>query len=173
MKKKKNQGSWFGGVCFFDCVSFALRFVLGVFFLANGLHKAFGFFGGPGLVEYINVMNTSNLSMWVSYLMVFGELVGGALLVLGALSGLGALLVLPWWIVTAFSCVHGESLHSVDVLRMLPESFLVVKTIALFLTPVLLVMLVHRGPGHYALFDPCKKTRCRLFYCCCSMKKKG
>lgn len=85
-----------------------LRIALGIVFIGHGLQKVFGMWGGPGLDRF-----TSNpapfswmqpASLWMSAA-AFAELVGGVLVLLGFLTRLGALMILPVMLVAVFA-VH-------------------------------------------------------------------
>lgn len=173
MENNMNKSLPGAGVCCHDWLSLIGRLVIGGFFLANGLHKIFGLFDGPGLDAYLNIMVNADFPLWASYAIVFGELIGGALLVLGAGAELGALLVMPWWVVCVFFKVRAEDMLSVDVLRLLPESYAWVNTALLVVIPLLALVLIYRGPGKCSPWDPCKNLRCSMFNCGCFFGKKG
>jgi len=71
--------------------AFASRFTLGSILLAHGLLKVF-VFTIPGTVGFFESLG---LPAVVAYLTIFGEVVGGAALMLGLYSRLAALLSLP------------------------------------------------------------------------------
>src|SRR5205809_8099027 len=74
----------------------ALRLTLGAVFLAHGAQKSVGAFGGPGFAGatgFIGSIGFRPARLW-TVLVVGGELVAGALFVLGVATPLVALLVL-------------------------------------------------------------------------------
>jgi putative oxidoreductase len=86
----------------------ALRLTLGAVFLAHGAQKSVGAFGGPGFAGasgFIGSIGFRPARLWTA-LAVGGELVAGALFVLGLLTPLAALLVLGTMAV-AIAKVHG------------------------------------------------------------------
>jgi len=86
----------------------ALRVALGLVFLGHGAQKAFGAFGGPGFAGatgFIGSLGFRPARFWAG-LAVGGELLAGALFVLGLLTPLAALLVLGTMAV-AIAKVHG------------------------------------------------------------------
>jgi len=85
-----------------------LRLTLGAVFLAHGAQKAFGAFGGPGFqgaTGFIGSLGFRPARLWTA-LAVGGELLAGALLVLGLLTPLAGVLVLATMTV-AIAKVHG------------------------------------------------------------------
>ncbi|MBD3427137.1 MAG: DoxX family membrane protein [Candidatus Omnitrophica bacterium] len=78
-----------------DLALFILRLAVGVVFIAHGLQKVFGMFGGSGIdglsrmLESLGVMPPV-LWAWVA---AIGELAGGTLLVLGIFPRLSALVI--------------------------------------------------------------------------------
>ncbi|HZH79937.1 MAG TPA: DoxX family protein [Gemmatimonadales bacterium] len=86
----------------------ALRVALGLVFLGHGAQKAFGAFGGPGFAGatgFIGSLGFRPARFWAG-LAVGGELLAGALFVLGLFTPLAALLVLGTMGV-AIAKVHG------------------------------------------------------------------
>ena len=73
-----------------------LRLALGIAFLAHGAQKVFGSFGGPGFRQFISFpapftfMRPSAAWMGAA---AFAELIGGALVLIGLLTRLGAFLI--------------------------------------------------------------------------------
>jgi putative oxidoreductase len=74
-----------------------LRLALGVAFVGHGAQKVFGSFGGPGFAKFVSFpaplpfMRPSPLWMGAA---AFAELLGGALVLLGLLTRLGAFLII-------------------------------------------------------------------------------
>jgi putative oxidoreductase len=65
--------------------SLPLRFGLGVIFLAHGLQKAFGAFGGPGMEGFTKFLSSLGFTpppLW-AYIAAYTELIGGLCLLLG------------------------------------------------------------------------------------------
>ena len=86
----------------------ALRVVLGLVFLGHGAQKAFGAFGGPGLAGASGFMASLGLRparFWAA-VAAFGELLGGALVLLGLFTPVGAALIVATMAV-AIAKVHG------------------------------------------------------------------
>jgi len=86
----------------------ALRLVLGLVFLGHGAQKAFGAFGGPGLAGASGFMASLGLRparFWAA-VAAFGELLGGALVLLGLFTPVGAALIVATMAV-AIAKVHG------------------------------------------------------------------
>lgn len=85
-----------------------LRIALGSVFIAHGAQKVFGVWGGAGLAKFssnpapYSWMQPASLWMGAAAL---AELVGGALVLLGLLTRLGALMILPVMLVAVFA-VH-------------------------------------------------------------------
>lgn len=156
------------GGCWHCWLPFVDRMLIGSFFLVNGLYQVFGFFGGPGLVESINILRASDISYWVSSLVVVGGLIGGCFLLLGFLAELGALLVLPWWLLFVYFKGQVDCFFSVHLLSVAPMWTLMINVLILLLVPLLPIVLMYRGPGKFALWHPCKKLHGYFFNrkCC-------
>ena len=88
-------------------VSLPLRLALGAVFIGHGAQKVFGVWGGPGLAKF--TAGAAPLGLEPSYLWMgaaaFAELVGGALVLAGLLTRLGALMLIPVMLVAVFG-VH-------------------------------------------------------------------
>lgn len=120
----------------------ALRVTLGLVFLGHGAQKAFGAFGGPGFAGasgFIGSMGFRPARFWTA-LAVGGELLAGALYLLGLFTPLAGLLVLGTMSV-AIAKVHG------------PKGFFVQNggyeyNLVLIITAVVLALI---GPGSYSL----------------------
>lgn len=85
-----------------------LRIALGVVFIAHGAQKVFGMWGGSGFAKF-----TSNPApfdwmqpswFWMGAAAI-AELLGGVLVLLGLLTRLGALMIIPVMLVAVFA-VH-------------------------------------------------------------------
>jgi putative oxidoreductase len=84
-----------------------LRLALGVIFVAHGAQKVFGVWGGRGLAAFTAGTAPMNLRpawLWLGAA-AFAELIGGALVLVGLLTRLGALFILPVMFVAMFG-VH-------------------------------------------------------------------
>ena len=120
----------------------ALRVALGLVFLGHGAQKAFGAFGGPGFAGatgFIGGLGFRPARFWAG-LAVGGELLAGALFVVGLFTPLAALMVLGTMGV-AIAKVHG------------PKGFFVQNggyeyNLVLILAALALVLA---GPGTYSL----------------------
>jgi putative oxidoreductase len=84
-----------------------LRLALGAVFVAHGAQKVFGVWGGPGLAQFAAGQAPLGLTpgwLWMGAAAVV-ELVGGALVLTGLMTRLGALLIVPVMLVAMFG-VH-------------------------------------------------------------------
>ena len=78
-----------------DLVSLILRFGLGVMFLAHGLQKAFGWFGGVGIEEFskrVAALGFSPAMFW-AILATSVELLGGLFLITGLSTRISSVLL--------------------------------------------------------------------------------
>jgi putative oxidoreductase len=88
-----------------------LRIALGVVFIAHGGQKVFGLWGGPGLTKFgtnpapFDWMQPAPLWMYAA---AIAEFVGGTLVLLGLLTRLGALMIIPVMLVAILG-VHWKS----------------------------------------------------------------
>lgn len=76
-------------------VTLPLRLALGAVFIGHGAQKVFGVWGGPGLEKWIGGQAPLGLrpaALWLA-VAAFAELIGGALVMLGLLTRLGALAI--------------------------------------------------------------------------------
>ncbi|WP_020498082.1 DoxX family protein [Sciscionella marina] len=92
-EEPRRQITWHVGA---DFGLLVLRIVVGLTVGAHGLQKIFGLFGGPGIngfSMYLGQMGFGHTTV-LAYVTGWSELVGGALLVLGLLTPLGAAAVL-------------------------------------------------------------------------------
>jgi putative oxidoreductase len=85
--------AWHGGL---DFGLLVLRLVIGGTFVAHSLQKLFGLWGGPGIDGFARYLGTFGFSQTtlLSWVTGVGELVGGALLMLGLFTPVGAAAVL-------------------------------------------------------------------------------
>lgn len=120
----------------------ALRVTLGLVFVGHGAQKAFGAFGGPGFTGatgFVGSLGFRPARFWAG-LAVGGELIAGALYLLGLLTPLAGLLVLGTMGV-AIAKVHA------------PKGFFVQNggyeyNLVLIIAAVALALV---GPGTYSL----------------------
>src|SRR5918997_4474917 len=89
-------------------ITLPIRLALGIIFLAHGLQKAFGLWGGPGWTKFTSFPPPFGFMrpawLWMGAAAV-AELVGGALVLLGLFTRLGAFL-LACTMLTAIVGVH-------------------------------------------------------------------
>jgi len=73
-----------------------LRTCLGVIFIGHGLQKVFGFFGGPGINGFSQMLSGLGFtpSIFWAYLAAYTELIGGLFLIFGIFSRLAAFAIL-------------------------------------------------------------------------------
>jgi putative oxidoreductase len=88
-----------------DVVFTILRLVLGVVFFAHGAQKVFGWFGGYGFAATLQFMGGLGIPKLIAVLAVAMEFGGSILLILGALTRLGALGIIGV-MVGAMATVH-------------------------------------------------------------------
>jgi putative oxidoreductase len=85
-----------------------LRLALGIVFIAHGAQKVFGIWGGPGWAQFTARETPfawmQPASFWMSAA-ALSELVGGVLVLLGLLTRLGALMIVPVMLVAVLG-VH-------------------------------------------------------------------
>ncbi len=86
-----------------------LRIALGLVFIGHGAQKVFGIWGGKGLNEFI--AGTPPLGLRPAWLWMgaaaFAELIGGVLVLVGFLTRLGALMIVPVMLVAIFGVSWG------------------------------------------------------------------
>jgi putative oxidoreductase len=82
-----------------------LRLVLGIVFFAHGAQKVFGWFGGYGFAATLQFMGGLGIPKLIAVLAVAMEFGGSILLILGALTRLGALGIIGI-MVGAMATVH-------------------------------------------------------------------
>jgi putative oxidoreductase len=120
----------------------ALRLAVGLVFLGHGAQKGFGSFGGPGFSGasgFIGSMGFRPARVWTA-LAVGGELLAGALLLVGLWTPLAALLVVATMAV-AVAKVHGPKGFFVQNGGYEYNLILAIAALALAAT----------GPGAYSL----------------------
>jgi len=81
--------TWHGGL---DLGLLLLRLVVGGTFVAHSLQKLFGLWGGPGIDGFATYLGTYGFSQTtlLAWITGVGELIGGALVVLGLFTPIGA-----------------------------------------------------------------------------------
>jgi len=87
-----------------------VRLALGLIFIAHGAQKVLGVWGGPGLTAFTGGQAPFGLSpswFWLGAA-AFAELIGGILVLLGLLTRLGALMIVPVMLVAMFG-VHWKN----------------------------------------------------------------
>lgn len=78
-----------------DWASLPLRISLGIIFVAHGLQKVFGAFGGPGIEGFSQMLSGLGFQpalVW-AYVAALVELLGGLCLIAGFLTRISALLI--------------------------------------------------------------------------------
>lgn len=79
-----------------DIAFLILRIAVGIIFVAHGLQKVFGLFGGPGITGFSELMKSLGFMppvLW-AYIAGIGELGGGVFLILGILPRLSAAVIM-------------------------------------------------------------------------------
>jgi len=78
-----------------ELASLPLRLGAGIIFLAHGLQKAYGLFGGPGIVNFSKMIAAMRISPAIvfAYLAAYTELIGGIFLIIGFCTRLSAALL--------------------------------------------------------------------------------
>lgn len=76
-----------------DSAILLLRIVVGVAALYTGARQLFGLFGGAGYRDTLNFMADKGFHPVLGNLIMFGETLGGALLLLGLLTSVGGLML--------------------------------------------------------------------------------
>ncbi|MCA1556769.1 MAG: DoxX family protein, partial [Acidobacteria bacterium] len=73
-----------------------VRLALGIIFVAHGAQKAFGVWGGPGWTKFLSFPTPFGFMrptwLWMGAALV-AELIGGALILVGLLTRVGAFLI--------------------------------------------------------------------------------
>lgn len=126
-----------------------VRLTLGSLFFLHGAQKVFGWFGGPGLTNFVAWTVSMGVPVWLGYAAAYAEFIGGCLLFLGFAARLGALLTIPVMIgaVVVVHWPHGYFGQNGGFEYPLNLIFF---ALAIFVG----------GPGKLALWEPLKK-------CCC------
>jgi putative oxidoreductase len=90
-----------------DLASLILRVGLGVMFLAHGLQKVFGLFGGPGIEGFSRMLTGLGFkpALFWAYLAAYVELLGGLSLIAGLSTRISSLLLLILMVVATLK-VH-------------------------------------------------------------------
>jgi len=86
-----------------DITIFILRIAIGIIFMAHGLQKAFGMFGGPGIEGFAKFLVGLGFNpgvMW-AYFAAYLEVIGGLCLILGLFTRAFALLLFILMLVAA------------------------------------------------------------------------
>ncbi len=126
-----------------DSAILFIRVTLGVIFLAHGLQKTFGLFGGPGVEGVTGMLKGMGFAfpgIW-AWILCLTELMGGLFLILGILPRISAALIAIVMVV-AIAKVHGPK-------GLLGQGG--------FEYPLLILMtcisLMITGGGKFSLFD--------------------
>jgi putative oxidoreductase len=89
-------------------ITLPLRLTAGLLFALHGAEKVFGIRGGPGLSAWMAMEKAATglkpAWLWLAAAAVF-ELIGGILMLLGFLTRLGSLLVIPIMLVAIYSII--------------------------------------------------------------------
>ncbi len=126
-----------------------LRLLLGGTFILHGSQKVLGLFGGPGLAGFASfVSQNMGLPLFLGYLAAFCEFLGGWLVLLGVITELGALLIIPVMLTAIFKVHWSHGYFTQNNGFEYPLNLLLVA----------LALLVG-GPGKLALWDPWKEKR--------------
>lgn len=141
-----------GGSCGCGMKKYALtivRVVLGIIFLMHGGQKVLGWFGGAGLAGTVSGMTQMGLPAILVYIVAFTEFLGGAALILGALSRVAAFGILCV-MVGAIVTVHGKN-----------GFFLADQGYEYCLALIAMSLgVMLGGPGRWALDNRCCKKVC-------------
>lgn len=127
-----------------DIALFILRLAVGMIFVAHGAQKAFGLFGGPGIVGFATFVGTLGFTpalFWAT-LAAVGELGGGLLLILGIFPRIcAAVIAVIMFVAVVF--VHGAGGYFAANKGFEYPLFIFMVSVALILT----------GGGRLALFN--------------------
>lgn len=112
-----------------------LRLALGVAFLGHGAQKVFGSFGGPGFRQFISFPTPFTFmrppAAWMGAA-ALAELVGGALVLIGLLTRLGAFLIICVMLTVIFGVLRYKGFFAPEGME-LAISFLAI-ALALLIT---------------------------------------
>jgi len=112
-----------------------LRLALGIAFLGHGAQKVFGSFGGPGFRQFtsfpapLTFMRPAGAWMGAA---AFAELIGGALVLIGLLTRLGAFLIICVMLTVIFGVLRYKGFFAPEGME-LAISFLAI-ALALLIT---------------------------------------
>jgi len=85
-----------------------LRLGVGVVFFAHGAQHMWGWYGGPGLSNWMNFLAATGTPKWLAFLAAFSEFFGGVGLLLGLFTRLSAFGIFCVMLVAVFQ-VHLKS----------------------------------------------------------------
>ena len=93
-----------------DWAILVLRLGLGIMFMAHGLQKAFGLFGGPGIGGFSEMLSGLGFkqSVFWAYLAAYTELIGGLFITLGLFTRGAAFMLLIFILVAAIKVHLGK-----------------------------------------------------------------
>ena len=115
----------------------ALRLSVGLLFTMHGMEKVFGVRGGPGLQAWTaNEAAASGLRpawLWLGTAALF-ELIGGVLMVIGLLTRVGALLVMPIMLVAIYGGLSTAGVGTIPLPRLGYPLAMLGGAIALFIS---------------------------------------
>ena len=98
-----------------------LRLALGVAFVAHGAQKVFGSFGGPGFRQFISYSTPFTFmrppAAWMGAA-AFAELIGGALVLIGLLTRLGAFLITCVMLTVIFGVLRHKGFFAPDGMEL-------------------------------------------------------
>ncbi len=87
-----------------------LRLGIGIMFAAHGLQKAFGFFGGPGIKGFSQMLSGLGFAppIYWAYLAAYTEALGGLFLIMGLYTRSSAAMLLILFITAAIKVHLGK-----------------------------------------------------------------
>lgn len=114
-----------------------LRLSMGLLFALHGAEKVFGFRGGPGLQAWAAEERAASglrpAWLWLGAAALF-ELIGGLLILIGLLTRLGALLVIPIMLMAIYGGLSATGLGSIPLPRIGYPLVMLGAAIALFIS---------------------------------------